>query len=71
MTRQQGRFKPSKVFTNAVDAPAPPPDSSNKKPHTSMSSVQITGLSFDDRGETLITAAGDETFRLYNVKTGT
>jgi COMPASS component SWD2 len=32
--------------------------------------MQITGLSFDDRGETLVTAGGDETFRLYNVKTG-
>lgn len=30
----------------------------------------ITGVSFDDRGETLVTAGDDETFRLYNVKTG-
>ena len=68
---RQGRFKPSKVFTNAVDVPALPSDSQNRKPPTNTGSVQITGLSFDDRGETLITAAGDETFRVYNVKTGT
>jgi COMPASS component SWD2 len=70
-TCRQGRFKPSKVFTNAVDVPAPPSDSQTRKLPTNTGSVQITGLSFDDRGETLITAAGDETFRVYNVKTGT
>ena len=30
----------------------------------------ITGVSFDDRGEFVLTAADDETFRLYNCKTG-
>ena len=30
----------------------------------------ITAISFDDRGDTLITAAEDDTFRLYNCKTG-
>lgn len=59
------RFKPAKVFKNAVDVP--PPDPNNRKP---ASPVQITGLSFDDRGETLVTAGGDETFRLYNIKSG-
>jgi COMPASS component SWD2 len=53
------------VFTNAVDAPAQ--DGTVKK---SPSPAQITGLSFDDRGETLVTAGGDETFKLYNIKSG-
>lgn len=30
----------------------------------------ITGISFDDRGDQVITAGEDETFRLYNCKTG-
>jgi COMPASS component SWD2 len=53
------------VFTNAVDAPTQ--DGTVKK---TPSSAQITGLSFDDRGETLVTAGGDETFKLYNIKSG-
>ena len=61
----KSRFKPAKVFKNAVDVPTPDPN--NRK---STSSIQITGLSFDDRGETLVTAGGDETFRLYNIKSG-
>ena len=46
--------------------PAPPP------PPGSRVAVQrhITGLSFDDRGDQLIIAAEDETFRLYNCKIG-
>lgn len=31
---------------------------------------QISGLSFDDRGDQVLTAAEDETFRLYNTRTG-
>ncbi|KZT42166.1 WD40 repeat-like protein [Sistotremastrum suecicum HHB10207 ss-3] len=31
---------------------------------------QITGMSFDDRGDYLITAAEDECFKLWNCKTG-
>ena len=30
----------------------------------------MTGISFDDRGDQVITAGEDETFRLYNCKTG-
>jgi len=30
----------------------------------------ITGITFDDRGDTVVTAAEDETFRVWNCKTG-
>ncbi|KAG8834220.1 member of Set1p complex, histone methyl transferase [Serendipita sp. 399] len=59
------RFKPAKVFREAVDQPAA--EQTGRKP---SSSTQITGLTFDDRGETLVTAGGDETFRLYNTRSG-
>ena len=32
--------------------------------------TQITSLSFDDKGENLVTAGEDETIQLYNCKTG-
>lgn len=67
----QSKLKPAKIFKKAVE-PAPPPSPSaytsrsNHVPDTR----QITGISFDDRGDHLITAAEDETFRLYHCKTG-
>ena len=64
---QQNRFKPARIFKGAVDPP-PPGSSSPRGPNTGPR--QITGMSFDDRGDVLITAAEDETFRLYNCKTG-
>ncbi|KAG8824353.1 member of Set1p complex, histone methyl transferase [Serendipita sp. 401] len=64
-TNIMARFKPAKVFTDAVEQPAQ--EQTGRKP---SSSTQITGLTFDDRGETLVTSGGDETFRLYNTKTG-
>lgn len=32
--------------------------------------TQITSLSFDDKGEFLVTAGQDETIQLFNCKTG-
>lgn len=58
----QAKLKPSKVFSNAVDPPLP---------QSRKSAVNyITGLCFDDRGETLVTAGDDESFRVYSTKTG-
>ncbi|KAI0292112.1 WD40-repeat-containing domain protein [Russula brevipes] len=59
------KLKPAKIF-KAVVEPAPPPPG-NRAP---VQQRHITGLSFDDRGDQLITAAEDETFRLYNCKIG-
>ncbi|KAI9454541.1 WD40-repeat-containing domain protein [Lactarius psammicola] len=60
------KLKPAKIFKAAVEPGPPLPPGSR----TSASPRHITGLSFDDRGDQLITAAEDETFRLYNCKTG-
>lgn len=65
----QSRLKPAKVFKNSVE-PTPPSTPSNFGQRTPNGSRHITGISFDDRGDTLVTAAEDETFRLYNCKTG-
>ena len=59
------------IFKKAVD-PAPPPSPSAypNRPNHPPDMRQITGISFDDRGDQVITAAEDETFRLYHCKTG-
>lgn len=59
------RFKPSRIFKYAVETEA----TSTATSRTSMPH-HITGLTFDDQGDFLLTASEDETFRLYNVKTG-
>ncbi|EJD49659.1 WD40 repeat-like protein [Auricularia subglabra TFB-10046 SS5] len=61
------KFKPAKIFKQAVD-PAPAPVVTPGR--AAQAPRHITSLSFDDRGETLVTAAEDETFRVYNCKTG-
>ncbi|OCB84770.1 WD40 repeat-like protein [Sanghuangporus baumii] len=64
------KLKPAKIFKGSVEPlPAPSPSQvplrmQNPPPR------QITGLTFDDRGDVLVTAAEDETFRLYNCKSG-
>ncbi|KAF8896208.1 WD40 repeat-like protein [Infundibulicybe gibba] len=59
------KFKPAKIFKGSVESqPASPGRSPNAGP------FHITGISFDDRGDQVVTAAEDETFRLYNCKTG-
>ncbi|KAG9013866.1 member of Set1p complex, histone methyl transferase [Tulasnella sp. JGI-2019a] len=64
------RFKPAKIYKTAIDPPPTP--SSPSSPQASRPSLprHITGICFDDFGETLITAGEDETFRLWNCKTG-
>ncbi|THV02875.1 WD40 repeat-like protein [Dendrothele bispora CBS 962.96] len=64
------KLKPSRIFKNAVDsAPSPTPGAAGQ--HVpSAGPRHITGMSFDDRGDQLITAAEDETFRLYSCKSG-
>lgn len=65
-----GKFKPAKIFKNAVE-PAPPPAPGSVSPRGPNAGPRhITGVSFDDRGDVLVTAAEDETFNLYSCKTG-
>ncbi|KAF5366982.1 hypothetical protein D9758_003968 [Tetrapyrgos nigripes] len=60
------KLKPSRIFKNAVEPALPPtPGSMGQRTH-SMGPYHITGISFDDRGDQLITAGEDETFRLYS-----
>mgnify|MGYP002402803845 CR=1 FL=1 len=67
LTAVQAKLKPAKVFKNAVDNPAPA--TPTQRP-SNQGPKQITSLGFDDKGEFVITAAEDETFRLYNCKSG-
>ncbi|KAF8656806.1 hypothetical protein AX16_002356 [Volvariella volvacea WC 439] len=62
------RFKPAKIFKNSIDQVQPSPG--GYPPRANQGPRHITGISFDDRGDQVITAAEDETFRLYNCKTG-
>ncbi|KAF9532588.1 WD40-repeat-containing domain protein [Crepidotus variabilis] len=59
------KLKPAKIFKNCID---PPAQSSNKPPNNTPRN--ITGITFDDRGDSLVIAAEDESFRVYNCKTG-
>ncbi|KAI0951071.1 hypothetical protein AcW1_008211 [Taiwanofungus camphoratus] len=65
-----GKLKPAKIFKTAVDlqTPSSPGNASSKSPNSGPR--HITGISFDDRGDQLVTAAEDETFRLYSCKSG-
>ncbi|KAI0029316.1 WD40 repeat-like protein [Vararia minispora EC-137] len=65
-TTLMGKLKPAKIFKNSVEPTPLPSPGTRQQPMTR----QITGLSFDDRGDQLITAAEDETFRLYSCKSG-
>jgi COMPASS component SWD2 len=60
------KLKPAKIFKNAVE-PTPLPSPGMRQQPVQR---QITGLSFDDRGDQVITAGEDETFRLYSCKNG-
>ncbi|KAJ7273437.1 WD40-repeat-containing domain protein [Mycena haematopus] len=52
------KFKPAKIIKGAVEALPPPGTTNQPRPH------------FDDRGDQVITASEDETFRLYSCKSG-
>ena len=70
LTITQSKLKPARIYKNAVDTvPAPSAGFSSPRPPT-QGPRHITGMSFDDRGDQVITAAEDETFRLYNCKSG-
>ncbi|KAF7327529.1 WD-REPEATS-REGION domain-containing protein [Mycena kentingensis (nom. inval.)] len=63
------KFKPAKIFKGAVEPP-PTPGTPNQPRPQYPGPRHITGIAFDDRGDQVITASEDETFRLYSCKTG-
>lgn len=65
-----GKFKPAKIFKGAVEPQQPSASASYSARPSNSGPRHITGISFDDRGDQVITAAEDETFRLYSCKTG-
>ncbi|KAG2058496.1 WD40 repeat-like protein [Suillus hirtellus] len=60
------KLKPAKIFKGAVEST--PPSTPGARPH--QGPRHITAITFDDRGDQVLTAAEDETFRLYSCKTG-
>ncbi|KAH7884651.1 WD40-repeat-containing domain protein [Phlebopus sp. FC_14] len=62
------KLKPAKIFKTAVE-PTPPatPGSSSR---SNFGPRHITSITFDDRGDQVLTASEDETFRLYSCKSG-
>ncbi|KAJ7593436.1 WD40-repeat-containing domain protein [Mycena floridula] len=61
------KLKAAKIFKTAVE---PQPASAYAQRSPNGGPRHITGISFDDRGDQVITASEDETFRLYNCKSG-
>ncbi|KAI6025103.1 WD40-repeat-containing domain protein [Pisolithus microcarpus] len=62
------KLKPAKVFKNAVEStPLPTPGGSSR---ANTGPRHITSITFDDRGDQVLTASEDETFRLYSCKSG-
>lgn len=55
----KGRFKPAKVFQDAVDHDAP-----------GSHRAQVVSLAFDDAGEKCVTAGEDESFVLWDARQG-
>jgi WD40 repeat protein len=64
----QTKFKPAKIFKSAVE-PIPPPTPGGSS-RVNAGPRHITAITFDDRGDQVLTASEDETFRLYSCKTG-
>ncbi|KAL6302454.1 WD40-repeat-containing domain protein [Sparassis latifolia] len=64
------KLKPAKIFKNSVDPQTPPSPGNHSARGQNAGPRHITGISFDDRGDQVMTAAEDETFRLYNCKSG-
>jgi hypothetical protein len=58
----QSRFKPARVFKGAIEDPPGGPGKALPR--------HITGLAFDNKGEVCLTAAEDESYRLYSCKSG-
>ncbi|KAJ7650567.1 WD40-repeat-containing domain protein [Roridomyces roridus] len=63
------KLKPAKIIKGAVE-PSPAAGTGNAPRQQFPGPRHITGIGFDDRGDQVITASEDETFRLYSCKSG-
>jgi hypothetical protein len=63
------RLRAAKIFKNCIELPQQTPQGGLPKQQT-HNTRSITGITFDDRGDQLVTAAEDESFRLYSCKSG-
>ncbi|KAF8199651.1 WD40-repeat-containing domain protein [Pholiota molesta] len=64
-------MKPAKIFKTAIDtAPITQAPGGQQQRPPNPTPRSITGITFDDRGDQVVTAGEDETFRVYNCKTG-
>ncbi|KAI5122539.1 hypothetical protein M0805_005266 [Coniferiporia weirii] len=63
-----GKLKPARIMKGSVEPL--PPQSPGAHRAQNQGPRHITGLTFDDRGDFIVTAAEDETFRLYSCKSG-
>ncbi|KAL0574235.1 hypothetical protein V5O48_007706 [Marasmius crinis-equi] len=63
------KMKPSRIFRTAVE-PHPEPKGTPPPQYRPPPPRHIWGITFDDRGDTLVTAAEDESFRLYSCRSG-
>jgi len=66
----QGKLKPTKIFKSAVDSSSSSTSTGAPARPQSPSPKSITGITFDDKGDLLVTAGEDETFKLYNCRSG-
>ncbi|KDQ53191.1 hypothetical protein JAAARDRAFT_39562 [Jaapia argillacea MUCL 33604] len=64
------KLKPARIMKGAVEQLPPPSPGGYPARPQNTGPRHITGISFDDRGDQVVTASEDETFRLYNCKTG-
>ncbi|KAF8072024.1 WD40-repeat-containing domain protein [Lyophyllum atratum] len=64
------KLKPAKIFKNALEPVSTPAAGNYSQRSPNAGPRHITGISFDDKGDNLITAGEDETFRLYSCKSG-
>ncbi|KAH7911341.1 WD40-repeat-containing domain protein [Hygrophoropsis aurantiaca] len=62
------KLKPAKIYKGAVEPQPPPTPGSHSR--SNAGPRHITAIAFDDRGDQVLTASEDETFRLYSCKTG-
>jgi COMPASS component SWD2 len=66
----QTKLKPAKIFKAVLEPTPPSTPSSHVYRSVQAGPKNITGITFDDRGDLVVTAGEDETFRSYNCKTG-
>lgn len=65
----QAKFRAARIFKNCIDLPHQSLHGHSPK-QLGSGPRSVTGITFDDRGDTLVMSAEDESFRLYSCKNG-